>query len=57
MAVPTLGGWWLDGYFGTRPLWTIVLALLGITVAMKHLWDISKRLGRRTGSADQAAGR
>jgi len=57
MAVPTLGGWWLDQHFDTAPVWTIILALLGITVAMKHLWDISKRLGRRASSVDRTPDR
>lgn len=48
MALPTLAGWWLDQKFKTAPVWTIVLAVLGFTVAMRHLWEISKRLGRAT---------
>lgn len=52
MAVPTLAGWWLDGYFKMKqPVWTISLALLGIAVAMKHLWDLSRRLSRRDRAA------
>ena len=47
MAVPALAGWWLDGYFRTKPVWTVILALLGVVVAMKHLWDIAKRLNRQ----------
>lgn len=51
MALPTLGGWWLDQRFGTRPVWTVALAVLGFVVAMRHLWDLSKRLNRRAGGA------
>jgi hypothetical protein len=51
MALPTLAGWWLDQKFKTAPVWTIVLAVLGIVVAMRHLWEISKRLGRASRSA------
>lgn len=54
MALPTLAGWWLDQKFETKPVWTIVLAVLGIIVAMRHLWEISKRLGRASGSARSA---
>ena len=46
IAIPTLAGAWLDDRYGTRPIWTVVLALLGLTVAMRHLWDLSKRLNR-----------
>lgn len=49
MALPTLGGWWLDQRYGTKPLWTVVLAVLGFIIAMRHLWDLSKRLNRRAG--------
>jgi ATP synthase protein I len=48
MALPALGGWWLDRRFGTEPIWTVILALLGVTVAMRHLWDIAKRLNRQS---------
>ena len=51
MALPPLVGAWLDARYGTRPIWTIVLAALGFTVAMRHLWDLTKRLGRRPPSA------
>lgn len=47
IALPTLGGAWLDNRYGTKPVWTVVLAVLGMIVAMRHLWDMSKRLGRR----------
>ncbi len=46
MALPALAGAWLDRRYGTGPIWTIVLAILGLVVAMRHLWEISKRLTR-----------
>ncbi len=54
MALPALGGWWIDQRFGTKPLWTVVLAVLGFIVAMRHLWDLSKRLNRRGGGTKSA---
>ncbi len=58
MALPALAGWWLDGKFGTSPVWTLILALLGVAVAMRHLWDIAKRLNRQNaGPAPPPAGR
>lgn len=53
MALPPLFGAWVDRQYGTSPLWTVVLAVLGFAVAMRHLWDISKRLNRQ---ADREAG-
>ncbi|MBA3314976.1 MAG: AtpZ/AtpI family protein [Planctomycetaceae bacterium] len=47
MALPPLFGAWVDQRFGTGVLWTVILAVLGFVVAMRHLWDLSKRLGRR----------
>ena len=49
MALPPLLGAWLDKRYGTGPLWTVLFAVLGFVVAMRHLWDMSKRLGRRGG--------
>ncbi len=47
MALPPLFGAWVDRHFGTGFLWTLILAVLGFVVAMRHLWDLSKRLNRR----------
>ncbi len=47
MALPPLVGAWVDRHFGTGVIWTIILAVLGFVVAMRHLWDLSKRLGTR----------
>lgn len=47
MALPPLFGAWVDRRFDTAPVWTVVLAVLGFAVAMRHLWDLAKRLGRR----------
>jgi hypothetical protein len=41
----TFAGWWIDGLVAWRfPIFTILLALLGITGAMLHLF---KETGRR----------
>ena len=53
MALPPLFGAWVDRQYATSPLWTVVLAVLGFVVAMRHLWEMSKRLNRR---ADREAG-
>jgi hypothetical protein len=29
-----LGGMWLDGHYGTKPTWTLTLALLSIPVSL-----------------------
>ena len=42
MALPALGGFWLDRWLGTRGLFLIVGALLGIAVGMLHLLRLSK---------------
>lgn len=47
MAVPPLVGVYFDGKFGTAPLWTVLLAVLGFLVAMRHLWQLAKRLNDR----------
>ena len=47
MALPPLLGQWLDQRYGTRPLWTVVLAVLGFVAAMRQLWDIARRLSAR----------
>ncbi|MHC4957500.1 MAG: AtpZ/AtpI family protein [Planctomycetota bacterium] len=33
IALFALGGQWLDGRYGTAPLWTVLLSLFGITGA------------------------
>jgi hypothetical protein len=41
----TFAGWWIDGLVAWRfPIFTILLALLGITGAMLHLF---KETGRK----------
>ena len=37
MALPALGGYWLDGRIGTTPVFVIIGALLGVAVGMLHL--------------------
>ena len=55
MAVPPLAGFWLDERFGTTPLWTVLLAILGFGVAMRHLWKLSKRLGAAAGQPGETS--
>lgn len=44
MALPPLFGQWLDNRYGTGPVWTVVLAVLGFLAAMRQLWGIAQRL-------------
>ena len=37
IAIFALGGHWLDGRFGTEPLWTVALSLFGIVGATLSL--------------------
>lgn len=41
------GGWWLDGYFSTLPLFVLVGMFLGAGAGFYHLWlklmDMEKR--------------
>jgi F0F1-type ATP synthase assembly protein I len=32
------GGYWLDGQFGTRPLFFLVGGVVGLGAAMYHFW-------------------
>lgn len=34
-----VGGWWLDGKFGTDPWLTVLGVLLGVATGMKVMWD------------------
>lgn len=56
MALPPLLGMWLDDRYGTGLLWTLVLALLGFFTAMRHLWQLTKRLNDRQ-NGPQSRGR
>jgi len=42
MALPPLGGVWLDRKFGTVPVFMVVGMLVGFAVAMIHLFQMSR---------------
>ena len=39
VAIGYLGGQWLDGYFNTGMILTIVGLLLGVATGFKMIWD------------------
>ena len=43
MVLPPLGGYWLDGKFGTLPLFTILGLILGFSTALWHLVKITRQ--------------
>ena len=42
MALPAFGGQWLDGRWGTSPVFVAIGAALGFLVGMLHLLQIAK---------------
>jgi hypothetical protein len=42
LALPTLGGYALDRWWGTSPLATLAGAILGFTALMVHLFRINR---------------
>jgi hypothetical protein len=44
------GGAWLDGHFGTMPLFTLLGVALGLAVAAYQLWELAQ-LGSTSGQA------
>jgi F0F1-type ATP synthase assembly protein I len=42
MVLPCLAGWWLDGKLGTRVVFTVLGAVLGLTLGMMHLLQIAR---------------
>ena len=52
VAIGTVAGIWLDGRFGTKPLCTIVGALLGIAAAFKELVSLTLKAMRKQDEAD-----
>jgi ATP synthase protein I len=41
-------GYWIDTYFGTKPLFILVLFFLGIVTAFYNLYRVAKKLENRT---------
>ncbi|HZJ84794.1 MAG TPA: AtpZ/AtpI family protein [Syntrophomonadaceae bacterium] len=39
VALCGIGGWWLDGKFGTDPWLTVIGVLLGVATGFKAMWD------------------
>ncbi len=44
MALPGLGGYWLDGRMGTGPLWLILGVFLGVGTGVYSLVKLTKQL-------------
>lgn len=44
MALPALGGWWLDVRLGTYPWLLIVGALFGFAAGFYHLMQVAAKL-------------
>ncbi len=44
-----LGGYYIDKYFGTLPLFTIILFLLGLAVGVLNSWRLFKGFGYAAG--------
>ncbi len=42
-----LGGMWLDGHYGTKPTWTLTLALLSIPVSVVAMILIVRAIIKR----------
>ncbi len=42
VAIGYFGGWWLDGYFQTGMMLTIIGLLLGVATGFKMIWDRTK---------------
>lgn len=47
LALPSLGGWWLDGRFGTTPWGLIVGGMLGLVTSFLHILKVTGAM--RTG--------
>jgi F0F1-type ATP synthase assembly protein I len=43
MVLPTLGGLWLDHRLGTQPLFLVVGAMIGFSIAMSSLVRLGKQ--------------
>ena len=41
LALPSLGGWWLDGRFGTAPWFLVVGGVLGLVTSFLHILKVT----------------
>ena len=48
VLIGIVGGAWLDGRFGTSPLWLIVGSVLGMVGGMYSVWQMGKYLLEQT---------
>ncbi|MFH1129804.1 MAG: AtpZ/AtpI family protein [Pseudomonadota bacterium] len=46
-------GWWLDQKFGTKPILTIVMLLLGIAAGFSALYRIAKEVAQQETDDDK----
>ena len=42
MVIPIVGGYWLDNWCGTEPLFTVAGAVFGLTAGMWHLLRMTR---------------
>ncbi len=47
--LPTAVGYFIDGYFDTRPLFMLILFFLGICTGFYNVYRISKNMGTAVG--------
>lgn len=46
VLVGLAGGYWLDGQFGTRPIFFLIGGFLGLAAALYHFWKTVTGLKR-----------
>jgi hypothetical protein len=47
MAIPTVGGYWLDKHWGTLPFFVCVGAFVGVAIAVWQFFLIARQLMNR----------
>ncbi len=45
-------GWLLDGWLGTKPLFLIILLLLGVTTGFINVWRMTRNIGSSVGYSE-----
>lgn len=55
MTLPALAGHWLDGRWGTRPLFVLLGAMLGLAIGLMHLLRMSAKQRKRRDADDDRA--